>query len=126
MIAEAQHPRDLIVANTPRVMLVLVPLFALLLMIFFWGHFYVEHLVLALHAHAYTFLIGTIAVLTRSSTFANLAMLASLVWGYVAMRRVYQQSWLKTAWKTVLITLIYSVAVGMAIIVAVLGGFFLG
>jgi hypothetical protein len=122
----AQRARDLIVANTPKVMALLVPLFALLLMLFFWRHYYVEHLVLALHVHAATFLLLMLATLTRSDSAENVALLASVGWSYVALKRVYEQSWLRTAWKTLCIAIIYGMLVGIGITAAVVGGFFLG
>ena len=118
--------RKLLVENTPKVMAVLVPLFALLLMLFFRGRFYVEHLVLALHLHAFFFFFGTLMELTRVNALENLALVAALVWGYVALHRVYGQSWLRTAWKTAIIGVVYSVLVGVGVVTALVGGFFLG
>ncbi|HEX9104694.1 MAG TPA: DUF3667 domain-containing protein, partial [Polyangia bacterium] len=80
--------RALLVNNTPKVMAVLLPLFALLLMMFFWGHFYVEHLVFALHVHAFAFFSGALAELTRSDTVENLVWLGVLVWTFIALRAV--------------------------------------
>jgi len=105
---------------------VLVPLCALLLMMFFWGHFYVEHLVMSLHMHALTFFAGALAGLTRSDAVMNCVMLAAMVWSYIALKRVYGQSWLRTAWKTLLLTMIYAVFVSLGVAVALIGGFFLG
>jgi uncharacterized protein DUF3667 len=122
----SRRARDLIATNTPKVMAVLVPLCALLLMMFFWGHFYVEHLVMALHVHALTFLLGTMAALTRFRAVENLAMLVAFVWGYIALKRVYGQSWLRTAWKSLLLTIIYAVFVSFGVAAALIGGFFLG
>ncbi len=117
--------RALIVVNTPKVMAVLVPLSALLLMLFFRGRFYVEHLVFALHLHAFTFFVGALAELTRSGTIINVAMLGGMVWSVVAMRVVYEQSWARTLWKALCITLLYGIFVSIGVLAALFGGFLL-
>ncbi|HEX8953621.1 MAG TPA: hypothetical protein VF945_17310, partial [Polyangia bacterium] len=118
--------RSLLVSNTPKVMAVLLPLFALLLMMFFWGHFYVEHLVFALHVHAFAFFSGALAELTRSDTVENLVWLGVLVWTFIALRAVYRQSWLRTTWKMLLLSIVYGIFVGLGVTAALLGGLFLG
>jgi hypothetical protein len=120
----SRRARELLLSNTPKVMAVLVPLFALLLMLVFWRRFYVEHLVMALHTHAFYFLAGGLAELTRSGAVENLVLLAACVWAYVAMHAVYGQSWLRTLWKAVLVFLIYGVLVGIGVSLALIGGFF--
>jgi len=121
----SRRARELIVTNTPKVMAVLVPLCALLLMMFFWGHFYVEHLVMSLHMHALTFFAGALAGLTRSNAVMNCVMLVAMVWSYVALKRVYGQSWLRTGWKMLLLTMIYAVFVSLGVAAALIGGFFI-
>ena len=51
-VESSRRAREVLVANAPRTMAVLVPIFALLVMMLFWRRFFVEHLVFALHAHA--------------------------------------------------------------------------
>lgn len=121
-----QRFRDLLIANTPKVMAVLVPLFALLLMLFFWHHFYVEHLVLALHVHAFSFLVGALSSLTRSGTVALVAEIGSTVWMCIALRVVYRQSWARTIWKSIVLLVLYMILLGIGLAAALLGGFFLG
>lgn len=116
--------REFLVANTPKVMALLVPLFAALVMLLFRGRFYVEHLVFSLHVHSFYFALGALAELTRSKDVQNLAQLASVVWAYVALRAVYQQSWARTAWKTILLTLIYVVFVGIGVLGSLALGLF--
>jgi Protein of unknown function (DUF3667) len=75
----ARRSREALVTNTPKVMVAVVPLFALILMLFFRGRFYVEHLVFTLHMHASGFLLGAAAMVTPSSWAYNLSLLASMV-----------------------------------------------
>lgn len=117
-----QRAHDIMVTNVPRAMALLVPLFALLLMAFFRGHFYVEHLVLALHVHAFAFLVSTVAELTRVNALENVALLGAVAWTWVALRVVYRQSWLRTSLKALALSLVY----GVALLVGVAGAFLLG
>jgi hypothetical protein len=122
----SRRVRMVLISNTPKVMALLVPLFALLLMLFFRRRFYVEHLVMALHAHSFAFLSGTLAELTRSGRIENLTLLAACGWTYVAMHTVYEQSWLRTAWKALLIFVVYTIFVGIGVSAAMIGGLLVG
>jgi hypothetical protein len=122
----SRRMRELLIANTPKVLALLVPLFALLLMIFFRRRFYVEHLVLALHVHAFAFFSGTLAELTRSGRVENLMLLVVCGWGFAAMHTVYEQSWPRTAWKALLVFVVYAILVGAGVCVALVGGMFFG
>jgi hypothetical protein len=114
--------REIFVANVPRVLAVLVPFFALLLMLFFRGRFYVEHLVFSLHMHAFFFAAGTLIELLRLRIVGVVAPLATVVWALVALRSVYQQSWARIAWKAPLLAMIYGVVVGVGVLAAFLVG----
>jgi len=122
----ALRVRALVVSGTPKLLAVLVPLFALLLMLFFHGYFYVEHLVLALHVHAFAFMVATLTALTRSGRVSTLGELVVVVWMFIALRDVYRQSWGRTIWKGLVLTVLYCILLGVGMIFAVLGGYFLG
>ena len=119
-----RRARELLVTNTPKVLAVLVPMFALILMMFFRRRFYVEHLVFSLHLHAFYFAIGALAALTRSRSADTIAQLAVVGWAYVAMHAVYQQSWLRTTWKALLITMLYGILVLIGVTAALALGLF--
>ena len=125
LVDASRRAREILVANTPRVMAILVPIFALLLMMLFWRRYYVEHLVFALHAHAFAFLLLTLALLPRRAGLGNWATLVAIGWTLVALHNVYQQSWLRVSWKALLLTLLYGLAVGVGLSVAMLGGLLL-
>lgn len=121
----------------PPVLFVLMPLFALLLKIFylFHGRLYMEHLVVALHAHSFLGMAVLMALalgglqqwLANGSGFlaGMFAWLAAAAWWwipiylYVMQRRVYEQGWAFTAVKFFLIGLTYAIMLVVATVIAV-------
>lgn len=118
----SRRARTALNTNIPKVMAVLVPLFALLLLICFRGRYYVEHLVFGLHVHATGFLLLTLALPTHVQSASGLAYLAAFIWFVMALRVVYEQSWLRVAAKAVLIFVIYAALLGAGVLVALLIG----
>jgi hypothetical protein len=92
---------------TPRVVVALVPVFALLLMAFFRGRLYVEHLIFALHVHAFAFTLGALSLLTRSGAVGWALLLAIALWIAIALKNVYEQSWARTLWKGLAVGVLY-------------------
>ena len=104
-----------------------IPLFSLVLKILyvFKKRFYIEHLVFALHTHAFVFLstlliigIGFLlhwkapaAFTPIVCTFLGIAVLIQLL---VAIRKVYRQNWLATLFKFALGSVIYAVMLAIA------------
>lgn len=80
---------EAVAQNVPRVMFLLVPLFALFLKGLYRRRLYVEHFVFVLHLHAFAFLLATVALLALHLWVA--ALLAAWLLGYlfVALRRFY-------------------------------------
>ncbi|MCU1281337.1 MAG: hypothetical protein JWM53_4883, partial [bacterium] len=109
----------------PRIAAGLVPWLAFLTWLFFRRpkRFFVEHLVFALHTHATAFLLMTIIELARWRP-VGLVDLAIPVLMFLAMRRVFAQSRLRTAWKFVLIWIFYGIALGLGVALAAAVGFF--
>lgn len=99
----------------PRVMLLLVPVFALLLAVMHWYPrvYYVEHLIFALHIHTVLFfalaLLVIVAGVTGEVGFLGLAIgpiLAVYLW--MAMKKVYGRGVFFTSVKFLVIMLVYS------------------
>lgn len=103
-------------ASVPSALFVLVPLFALLLKIFYFrsGRLYLEHLVVALYSHAFlcvallgilllTLLAGQVPDVPVVGSLIGIAVTLLLVWMplylLIMQRRVYGQSWLVTSIK---------------------------
>jgi hypothetical protein len=115
------------IGQLPTVMFLLLPVFALLLKLIYvrrdW--FYSEHLVFALHTHAFAFLVfaGAVVLLWAGVGTAWAGVTASLLtlgiplYFFVAQKRVYGQGWMKTAVKALLLGWMYSflLSVGLAL-----------
>jgi hypothetical protein len=101
----------------PRVLFIVLPLYALLLGVFYWRQrqqfFFVDHLVFSLNIHTFGFLLLLVAVgmsqLVQGGWIAFFALVAMGVYLLLAMKRFYAQSWFWTGFKFVTLSVIYSV-----------------
>ncbi len=108
-----------LIQNIAPMVLCCIPLFALVLKILyiFKRRFYVDHLIFALHTHAFVFLstvliigLGFLCALRSSAltavacTFLGFVVLVQLL---VAIRQVYRQNWISTVFKFALGSVIY-------------------
>jgi hypothetical protein len=126
-------------AATPQTLLILLPIFALLLKLayMFRGRLYMEHLIVALHNHAFLLSsLSLLAVLTEMSTWTTvvpgwesllgLATSLLLIWiplyFLLSLKYIYSQSWKMTVFKFLLIGLSYSLLLGMGVVINVLLG----
>jgi hypothetical protein len=87
----------------PTVMFLLLPLFALALKVLYIRRrrFYAEHFIFLLHTHAFVFLQFTVLLLLVAVGWTPGWLIAGIVgwtllYTYLAMKRVYGQGWLKT------------------------------
>lgn len=99
----------------PNVFLALVPMFGLLVSLFYRGRHYPEHLYFAIHLFAFVFIartIGNLALFTRSIPVAAGVQLLVLAWiaayGVIAFRRVYGGSVPMTILKGIGICVLYA------------------
>lgn len=102
--------------NIPRAMFVFLPLLAGLMMLMYWRprHYYVEHLLLFVHNHAFVFLVLGVALLLGNLVphlpGLNFAIFLYFTWYmYRSMRVVYGQGRLLTMSKLVLLAFFYLV-----------------
>jgi hypothetical protein len=101
----------------PRVFFLLLPLYALLLALFYVRqrkkYFFVDHLVFSLVVHSFLFAILIVAVgaaqLLSGGLVALLIFLAMSVYIFLALKRFYKQGWFVTSVKFAFISLIYTV-----------------
>jgi hypothetical protein len=118
----------------PRILFVLLPLFALLLALFYRrqraDYLFVDHLVfsLTLHSFAFVLLIGAalLAQVMAGGPVALIAWALLSLYFYLSLKRFYAQGWIKTGVKFVTISLVYSFfflcpALGVAIVASVIG-----
>jgi hypothetical protein len=99
-----------VVALLPKVMFILLPVFALLMKLLYVrrGNLYVAHLIFALHTHTAAFLMFLAAIglgmVPGLAGWATLALFLGLpTYLLLALRRTYGQSWPKTLLKGALL-----------------------
>lgn len=123
---EPREALDVVMADfrehVPIAMFFLLPAFALMLKVLYVrrGRPYMEHLVFALHGHAFVFLLFSAMLLVRNDTFNLLAGLWMMVYLWWAMLRVYGQGWLKTTAKFVLLGTAYHFLLGVTLVGALI------
>ena len=107
----------------PRVMFVMVPVYALLLGIMFMfrrGFFYFDHLIVSLHLHSALFLAMSVLALAGSLINAGLATMALLIYAnaylYRMLRVVYERSRFGSVLRVLLLDFIYLVLLLVALI----------
>ena len=128
-------------AVLPQTMFILIPAFALLLKLvyLFQRRLYMEHLITALHGHAFIFLtvlLGMPLVLLRdwllphaawTSTPLEWLSWALLLWApiylLIMQKRVYRQGWLMTVVKYLFVGWCYTFLLGYALVFAAVLGF---
>jgi len=116
-----------LIQNIAPMVLCCIPLFALVLKILyvFKRRYYIEHLIFALHTHAFVFLstvviigIGFLLAWKAPAPFTPLVCtflgITVLVQLQIAIRKVYRQNWFATLFKFVLGSMIYVVLLGIA------------
>ena len=101
----------------PRVLFVLVPVFAGIVALFYRRGRFLVHLIFALHLHAAIFIALSFAQLSnfsRNLTFASVCGLLAfgfvLIYGLLAFRRVYGESWPWTLTKSAGVATLYLAA----------------
>ncbi|MDJ0748602.1 MAG: DUF3667 domain-containing protein [Woeseiaceae bacterium] len=107
----------------PKLMFVLLPVFALLMKALYFRRLYFDHLIFAIHLHTAGYLI--LALLLPLENFADLnigwAILQGVVGAYflayffIAVRRVYESSWLITTLKAGWVLFGYILVVSLTI-----------
>jgi hypothetical protein len=113
--------------NLPKVMFVLLPLYAFLLKLVYIRRkrFYVEHFVFALHLHAFMFLLFTVMLLLRSVDFLpGVLFLWMCLYSWIAMKRVYGQGWFKTTVKWLSVGWAYFIVLSLAAVTVFVGAIF--
>jgi len=126
IVADKKRQDDfvgIIVANFPKMMFVLLPVFALLIFLFFWGTkpLYVETLVFSLHCHSFLFLLGMVSQLIEfiapfmDRIMGILGFVLAILYLLVALRKVFRQSYGTILLKCVGIGFLYGICFMLAI-----------
>jgi len=105
---------DQMIARVPTALFVMLPLFAGVLWVLYIRNdrYYVEHLVFALHCHAYYFLLMTFAALVPTQLKVGwapqeLCLVVFPIYSWIALKRNYGQGWFKTTIKAVILGYAY-------------------
>lgn len=117
----ALNPRlanEAIGKSLSRFMMLAVPLMACLLWLFYRGRFLAEHIVFALNTHTFFFisLLGAVLLVWISRGFIPGGWLLAALWAgfslqfLLALKRMYQQGWGITIFKSAMITGVYIAA----------------
>ena len=112
-----------ILETMPRMLFVLLPIFAGILALFYRGRKYPEHLYFAIHLHAFIFLALSVSELLKFTQSVLLVSGVSLIvsiwipiYATLAFRRVYGGSLARTLVKELAIGTIYALAVAVGFI----------
>jgi hypothetical protein len=116
--------RDLL-RFAPHMVFLLLPVFALLLKLLYVrrGRYYAEHVVFALHLHAFFFVMFLMTLLPLWSWFDWIPAIWIFLYTWLAMKRVYRQGWFRTTvkWWTLGVSYAFVLGIGlMALAVATL------
>ena len=120
--ADTVQVSEYVVKNMPLMMLLLIPVFALILKLFYLrrNQLYIKHIVHGLHLHSFAYLIYGINILVWYSLITDetyaifwhiLGFTIVTVYAYLSFKNVYKQKWLKTFVKFNMIGLIYSTTI---------------
>jgi hypothetical protein len=135
-VEAGKHPGKFVSAMfsvAPQALLMILPVFALLLKIFyiFKRRLYMEHLIVALHSHSFLcFSILVLVLLNRCAVWTEGLPGASMFWGLLifavsvwipiylllAQKRVYKQGWPMTLIKYFCIGMAYTMLLGFGIV----------
>jgi hypothetical protein len=112
LLASIEKASDRVASHAGLVMFVLLPAFALGLALFFrWrGFSFTEHLVFALHLHAFWFLVVAV-MLVGIQWLVVLGLVVIPVYAVLAFRRVYGGPPLRLAVRVTLLTLVHGTLV---------------
>ena len=107
----------------PKLMFVLLPVFALLIKALFWRRLYFDHLIFSVHLHSAAYVILALMLPLEQSAGEHWIplLLQLIVVGYflsyivISIRRVYGASWLMSSAKSLAVLVGYMMIVSMVI-----------
>ncbi|MEO1040458.1 MAG: DUF3667 domain-containing protein [Pseudomonadota bacterium] len=118
------------IAWVPRIMFVMVPIFALLLgLAFVWrrGFFFFDHLIVSLHFHAAFFIamvLGTMAAQLIGWGWVSLALIVyANFYLYRLLRRVYQRGRFTSLLRLLFLDAVYGIVLSIGLVMVMLAGF---
>ncbi|MFT5572693.1 MAG: hypothetical protein ACI9FR_001617 [Cryomorphaceae bacterium] len=121
-----QHPRELLaqaIDIAPPIAFFLLPVFSLIIMLFYalQPKYYAEHLVLAVHNHSFAFASLTLIIITPPLP-SIILFIWMPIYMYLGLLRVYRQSKFVTMVKFLLLLLSYLFLLGLGLLCVTLIG----
>jgi hypothetical protein len=107
----------------PKLMFILLPLFALIVKLFYFRRHYVDHALLSLHVHTAAFMALIADELFDKAGFTDFTWIAALyimVYFFISLRNVYARSYRFTLFAWTGIGLIYMICVSVLMIAGIL------
>jgi hypothetical protein len=127
-------PKDVsheLLSATSKMIFVLMPLFALILMVVigFRKVFYAETLVFSMYFHAFLLTLLIIASgiesLSGWALGKNIALLAAIIYLLISIKHVFSLNWLQSTLKTLIVLLVYACFFILTYVVAIMFSFVL-
>ena len=114
--------RGALTETVPKVMFGMLPIFALLLKLFYVRrpYFYTEHFIFALHTHAFGFAMLLVALLIPFSVAGGLVAVAIPAYFLISQKKVYGERWLRTVLKFFGVGFLYVICAALAFTVVVM------
>jgi hypothetical protein len=116
-----------LLAQAPKAMFFLMPVFAMLLKLLFISRRipYGAHLLFAFHYHAFMFLSSLLILLPLYGLINFAIILASCLYLPLALRTTYAIGWLGALWRCMVMAMLYPVAIMVALLGALAATFLL-
>lgn len=123
--------KDMVVDAAPPLIFALLPIFAALLKLFYWGkdRFYTQHLVLALHNHSFlfiAFLLDGLLEQLPESNWSEVLQTPIAIWLpcylLMSLKVTYREGWFLTVVKFLLLGFIYAMLFLFTTVAALLVG----
>lgn len=120
---DAELQSQFLSERLPRLMFVLLPVFALLMKAVFVSRLYFDHLIFSVHLHSAAYVVFALMVPFEGVSGHNLAaliiqlvaLLYLVAYLFLAIRRVYATGWLGATGRTVAVLFVYMVIVSGSI-----------
>jgi hypothetical protein len=108
--------KDYLLEKLPWIIFGFMPVFALLMKLFYFRHdkYYIDHLIFSFHLHSFVFLVFIIITLIKSMTGFSADIWAGLLivlYCLLSFRNVFRQKWGRTILKMVGISFFYSLSI---------------
>lgn len=117
--------KDKLISMVPYAMFLMMPLFAFMTRLLYWKRkfLYGEHVVYALHVHAFAFFL-LLAISLVDATVGTWLWFAGMLYFWLAMRRVFGGRWWATGLRYAFIGISYPLLLSMAIFAALAAAVF--